>query len=96
MLAHYLPRTTYPDGEPLRRLTATARVDDLLRILDADPWQLHISVDGVRGTSLSGIAVKPPYDRLPCVGSQLGQPASGRDWFGSREAEGTVPSVSVT
>ena len=39
LIAFYSPRTTYPDGEPLRRFTAIARV------LDDEPFQAQMAPD---------------------------------------------------
>ena len=39
LIAFYSPRTTYPDGEPLRRFTAIARV------LDDEPFQAEMTSD---------------------------------------------------
>ena len=39
LLAFYSPRTSYPDGEPLRRFTAIARV------IDDEPFQTEMSPD---------------------------------------------------
>ena len=39
LIAFYSPRTTYPDGDPLRRFTAIARV------IDDEPYQAEMSLD---------------------------------------------------
>jgi hypothetical protein len=39
LIAFYSPRTTYPDGDPLRRFTAIARV------IDDEPYQTEMSPD---------------------------------------------------
>ena len=39
LIAFYSPRTSYPDGEPLRRLTALARV------IDDQPYQAEMGPD---------------------------------------------------
>ncbi len=39
LIAFYSPRTTYPDGEPVRRFTAIARV------IDDEPFQAEMTTD---------------------------------------------------
>ena len=39
LIAFYSPRTSYPDGEPLRRFTAIARV------IDDEPFQAEMAAD---------------------------------------------------
>jgi EVE domain len=39
LIAFYSPRTSYPDGEPLRRFTA------LSRVVDDEPFQVEMSPD---------------------------------------------------
>jgi hypothetical protein len=39
LIAFYSPRTTYPDGEPLRQFTALARV------IDDEPYQARMTPD---------------------------------------------------